>query len=70
MANIAHHVDVGGGAPGSIGAFREVYQEGIIIAPVKIVNDGEIVHDVMRLVLSQIRSKHETAGDSGPRSPR
>src|SRR3954452_23729596 len=63
VANIAHHVDVGGGAPGSIGAFREVYQEGIIIPPVKIVDGGEIVHDVMRLVLSQIRSKHETAGD-------
>jgi N-methylhydantoinase B len=63
VANIAHHVDVGGGAPGSIGAFREVYQEGVIISPVKIVADGEIVHDVMRLVLSQIRSKHETAGD-------
>jgi N-methylhydantoinase B len=63
VANIAHHVDVGGGAPGSIGAFREVYQEGVIISPVKIVKDGEILPDIMRLVLSQIRSKHETAGD-------
>ena len=33
VANVAHHVDVGGGAPSSIGAFREVYQEGIIIPP-------------------------------------
>jgi N-methylhydantoinase B len=63
VANIAHHVDVGGGAPGSIGAFREIYQEGIIISPVKIVEDGEVDNDVMRLVLGQIRSKHETAGD-------
>src|SRR5262245_49568794 len=63
VADIAHHVDVGGGAPASIGAFKEVYQEGVIIPPVKLVHAGEIVNDVFRLVLNQIRSKHETAGD-------
>ncbi|MSS70173.1 MAG: hydantoinase B/oxoprolinase family protein [Candidatus Latescibacteria bacterium] len=63
VANLAHHVDVGGGAPASVGAFREVYQEGIIIPPVKLVRGGEIVSDVFRLVLGQIRSKRETAGD-------
>lgn len=63
VANLAHHVDVGGGAPASVGTFREVYQEGIIIPPVKLVSDGQIVPDVFRLVLAQIRSKHETAGD-------
>lgn len=63
VANLAHHVDVGGGAPASIGAFREVYQEGIIIPPVKLVQGGKIVPDVFRLVLAQIRSKRETAGD-------
>ena len=31
VANLAHHVDVGGGAPASIGAFQEVFQEGVII---------------------------------------
>ena len=63
VANLAHHVDVGGGAPASIGAFREVYQEGVIIPAVKLVQDGEIVDDIFRLVLAQIRSKRETAGD-------
>ena len=63
VANLAHHVDVGGGAPASIGAFREVFQEGVIIPPVRIVRDGRIVDDVFRLLLAQIRSKHETAGD-------
>src|SRR3954449_12022675 len=63
VANLAHHVDVGGGAPASIGAFREVFQEGVIIPPVKIVEGGRIVDDVFRLLLAQIRSKHETAGD-------
>jgi N-methylhydantoinase B len=63
VANLAHHVDVGGGAPASIGAFREVYQEGVIIPPVRLVQAGAIVPDVFRLVLAQIRSRHETAGD-------
>ena len=63
VANLAHHVDVGGGAPASIGAFREVFQEGVIIPPVKLVEAGEVVHDVFALILAQIRSKHETGGD-------
>ena len=63
VANLAHHVDVGGGAPASIGAFREVFQEGVIIPPVKIVTAGKIVPDVFKLILAQIRSKRETAGD-------
>ena len=63
FANTAHHVDVGGGAPASIGAFREVFQEGVIIPPVKLVERGEIVDDVFRLIISQILSKRETAGD-------
>lgn len=62
-ACLAHHVDVGGGAPASVGAFREVFQEGVIIPRVKLVNDGEINRDVFDLVLAQIRSKRETAGD-------
>jgi N-methylhydantoinase B len=63
VANLAHHVDVGGGAPASVGAFRELFQEGIVIPPVRIAEGGVIVRDVMRLILSQIRSKHETGGD-------
>ncbi len=63
VANCAHHVDVGGGAPASLGSFKEIYQEGVIIPAVKLVSGGTIVEDVMRLIMSQIRSKGETAGD-------
>ena len=63
LAALAHHVDVGGGAPASLGAFREIFQEGIIIPPVKLVDRGEIDDDIFRLVLAQIRSKTETKGD-------
>lgn len=63
MANLAHHVDVGGGAPASVGAFQEVFQEGVIIPPVRLMERGSIVDDVMALILGQIRSKRETSGD-------
>lgn len=63
VANLAHHVDVGGGAPASVGAFREVFQEGVIIPVVRLVERDVIVKDVFRLIMAQIRSKKETAGD-------
>ena len=63
LANVVHHVDVGGGAPASIGAFQEIYQEGIVIPAVKLVANGEIVDDIFRLMLAQMRAKRETAGD-------
>ena len=63
VASLAHHVDVGGGAPASIGAFREVYQEGVIIPPVRLVSGGEFVDDLLRLVLAQVRAQQETPGD-------
>lgn len=63
LATLAHHVDVGGGAPASVAAFREVFQEGVIIPPIRLVAGGQIVDDVFRLILAQIRSKRETAGD-------
>jgi N-methylhydantoinase B len=62
-ANLAHHVDVGGSAPGSLGAFEEVYQEGLIFPIVKIVDRGEMHLDVFKLIMANIRSKKETAGD-------
>jgi N-methylhydantoinase B len=63
LASLAHHVDVGGGAPASIGAFRETYQEGIIIPPVKLVKAGVADEDIFQFFLANIRAKHETAGD-------
>jgi N-methylhydantoinase B len=35
----------------------------VIIPPVKVVEGGRIIDDVFALILAQIRSKHETAGD-------
>ena len=63
LSNICHHVDVGGGAPASIGAFRETYQEGIILPVVKLVAKGEIDAGLWKMILANVRAKKEVAGD-------
>src|SRR5258708_7091710 len=39
-ASRAHHADVGGAYPGSMGLCREIYQEGVRIPPVKLMRRG------------------------------
>ena len=63
VSNTCHHVDVGGGAPASIGAFREIFQEGFILPVVKLVSGGAIDGEIMKLFLANVRAKKEVAGD-------
>jgi N-methylhydantoinase B len=62
-AIMCHHVDVGGGTPGSIGLSREIFQEGVIIPPVQFLQNGQICDDVFKLILNNVRSPRETGGD-------
>ncbi|MGD9942240.1 MAG: hydantoinase B/oxoprolinase family protein [Burkholderiaceae bacterium] len=63
LANMAHHVDVGGSSPASLGINRELFQEGVILPPTRIASGGRIDHNVLRLILSNIRAPRETNGD-------
>ena len=65
VASRAHHADVGGTYPGSMGPCREIYQEGLRIPPVKIMRDGKIVADVLALLLNNVRTPEEREGDLG-----
>jgi N-methylhydantoinase B len=65
VASRAHHADVGGMYPGSMGPCREIYQEGLRIPPVKIMRDGRIVADVLALLLNNVRTPEEREGDLG-----
>ena len=60
---MAHHVDVGGGTPGSIGLWREQIQEGLIIPPVLVVREGVVDETLLSLWRSNVRSPRETEGD-------
>jgi N-methylhydantoinase B len=63
VANIAHHVDVGGSAPGSIGVSNEIYQEGMVIPPVRFVKEGEIDRDLFAMIRANFRGTKEISGD-------
>jgi N-methylhydantoinase B len=63
VAARAHHADVGGYYPGSMGPCREIYQEGLRIPPVRIVKNGEIDRDLLDLLLSNVRTPGEREGD-------
>ena len=63
VANRAHHSDVGGMSPGSMPVASEIYQEGLIIPPVLLARRGRIVHDIMALLLNNVRTPDEREGD-------
>ena len=64
VANMSHHVDVGGFAPGSM-AFGvwEHFQEGLQIPPLKLVKRGRIDEDLVRLITANLRTPVEFRGD-------
>ncbi|MCJ7700966.1 MAG: hydantoinase B/oxoprolinase family protein, partial [Anaerolineales bacterium] len=63
VASRAHHADVGGMTPGSMPVAREIYQEGLIIPPTKIMESGRLVQGVFNLILANVRTPEERAGD-------
>lgn len=65
VASRAHHADVGGTYPGSMGPCREIYQEGVRIPPVKLMRGGKIVADVQAMLLNNVRTPGEREGDLG-----
>jgi N-methylhydantoinase B len=62
-ATRAHHADVGGRYPGSMGLCNEIYQEGLRIPPVKIVRGDTIDHSVLEILLHNVRTPVEREGD-------
>ena len=63
VASRAHHADVGGMVPGSMPLARELYQEGLIIPPVKIQAQGEVQQAVLDLITWNSRTPGERLGD-------
>jgi N-methylhydantoinase B len=59
----AHHADVGGMSPGSMPLSREIFQEGLILPPVRLVRRGRRQRDVWRILLRNVRSPEEREGD-------
>jgi N-methylhydantoinase B len=70
VASRAHHADVGGTYPGSMGLCREIYQEGVRIPPVKLMRadvtgKSATDRDVLAMLLNNVRTPSEREGDLG-----
>jgi N-methylhydantoinase B len=63
VANRAHHADIGGGSPGSMGMATDIYGEGLRIPPVHLMRGGRMNQDVLRLLLANVRGADERRAD-------
>jgi N-methylhydantoinase B len=63
VASRAHHADIGGMSPGSMPLSTEIFQEGLIIPPLKIVSAGERNEAAWQLILRNSRTPEEREGD-------
>ncbi|MGH2709362.1 MAG: hydantoinase B/oxoprolinase family protein, partial [Actinomycetota bacterium] len=60
----AHHSDIGGMQPGSMPAnSRDIFSEGLIIPPIRLVAAGRYVSDVLDLILANTRTPGVRRGD-------
>lgn len=63
VANRAHHADVGGMTSGSMPLSTSIFQEGIIISPLKIVERGAVDRKIMGFLKTNVRTPIEREGD-------
>lgn len=63
VANRAHHADIGGMSPGSMPLGTDVFQEGVRIPPVRLIQGGRLAGDVRALLLANVRVPDERVGD-------
>jgi len=63
VANRVHHADVGGMTSGSMPLSTSIFQEGIIIPPLKLVEKGKIDKKLMDFLLNNVRTPVEREGD-------
>lgn len=64
VANIAHVTEIGGKAVGGFSAdAKEVFQEGLRLPPVKIVDRGRNVDEIWKIILANHRTPRTSWGD-------
>ena len=63
VADRAHHSDIGGAQPASMGLNEEIYQEGFRIPPVLLARTGKFQRDILATLLANVRTPREREGD-------
>tara|TARA_R110002072_G_scaffold299403_2_gene474843 strand:- start:4477 stop:6048 length:1572 start_codon:yes stop_codon:yes gene_type:complete len=59
VVNRAHHADIGGATPGSMGIVRDLFAEGLVIPPVHLRRRSVLQSDLMRLFARNVRGADE-----------
>ena len=54
VASRAHHSDIGGMTPGSMPLSQEIFQEGLIIPPLKLYESGNLNRSLLMLLLHNV----------------
>ena len=63
-AMFGHMTDIGGKVPGSLPTdARQIYEEGIVVPPIKIYKGGELQGDLLKLILHNCRLPHWNHSD-------
>lgn len=64
VINKAHNVDVGGPLPGSLNPSAiDLYGEGFVIPPVKILKNGALDKEILAMILENFKDPETTEGD-------
>ncbi|MFW6335096.1 MAG: hydantoinase B/oxoprolinase family protein, partial [Desulfosalsimonas sp.] len=63
VANRAHHADIGGMSAGSMPLSTSIFQEGLIIPPVKLVEKNRVKQELLQFILANVRTPEERRGD-------
>jgi len=64
LENIGHWVDIGGNVPGGFNPLAtEIFQEGLVIPPVKLFSEGKINKDILSFIMANVRAPKEDYGD-------
>ena len=63
VATRAHHADIGGMAPGSMPPSTELFHEGLVIPPLKLVDAGILDTQLVEIICRNVRTPEERLGD-------
>jgi N-methylhydantoinase B len=64
VGNHIHNTDVGGAVPASLSrSLTEVHQEGIRIPPMRLMRDGKLNDDLLRMIATNVRLPEQNWGD-------
>ena len=63
VVNRAHHADIGGATPGSMGIARDLFAEGLVLPPVHFRRRGVLQQDLLRLLSRNVRGPEERLVD-------